>query len=112
MQFATSRASAVGTLWQPLTLCPGVEYLIGGSARQNAMADGCKARFGVGGVPVGTIEPGESWTNDVVNRTVYTVGALAANASVNLEITMQCDGIGEGGIGVMELDEISLTRVS
>jgi hypothetical protein len=112
VQFASSRASAVGTLWQPLTLCPGGEYVVGGYARQNDTSDGCEGRFGISGVPAGMLVPGVDWTSGFVNGTVYSVGGDRGNANVNLEITIQCGRIPDGGIGVMELDEISLTRVA
>lgn len=102
------RAAGIGILWQPLTLCPNVSYVVGGWARQNQSADGCSADFYVGGEYVGSLNPDETWTNIWTDAQVYTVGPLAANASVNLEIRMECTGLTQGKSGVLELDELSL----
>jgi hypothetical protein len=109
-RFTADVSSAIGVLWQPVTLCPNVSYVVGGRARQNAsVEDGCSADVFVGEQYVGSLNPDETWTNIWTDLSVYTVGPYAANASVNLEIRLECTGLSDNGqYGVLELDDLSL----
>jgi hypothetical protein len=107
-QFAADSSTATGILWQPLTLCPNKSYEFSANARQNFTLDDCTASFTIGDFSLGSLDPGEQWTNTLTNPAIYAVGPDAANASVNLEITMQCSGISYGNYGVLELDQLAL----
>jgi hypothetical protein len=107
-QFQADASTATGILWQPLTLCPNKSYEFSASARQNFTLDDCSASFTIGSFSVGSLDPGKDWMSTLSNPAVYSVGPYPANSSVNLQVSMACNGISYGNYGILELDQLSL----
>lgn len=95
-RFRSAFPGRTAALSQPLTLCPGTQYVLTGLTRQQDTRSGCTVQFRIGSNSVFTASPQTSW----VSRTErFTAGAGPEGASQDLTLVMSCAGFSGAAVG-------------
>ncbi|KAF2434207.1 hypothetical protein EJ08DRAFT_730904 [Tothia fuscella] len=105
----STNSTAIGRIYQPLTLCPNTKYSLMAWTKQPRVLAECSAVFNLGGVEIGRVSPGQVWSSAASGGMTFTVGT---NTAVDFEIGVNCRGSGDsGGKRVILFDDLDLSAV-
>ena len=76
-------------LSQPVTLCPGTQYVLSGLTRQDSTYSGCTVQFKIGNDAVFTADSQTDWSTRTER---FTAGPGAEGASQDLNLVLNCAG--------------------
>jgi hypothetical protein len=112
-RFRSAYPGQTAALSEPVTLCPGTQYNVTVSTRQDSTLSGCTVQVRVGDNAVFTASPETSFTSRTEQ---FTAGPGAEGASADLTLVMSCAGFAGAVVGadaegfmVGEINAVSVT---